>query len=442
MTAPPAKGGGPLGRVLANTGMLLGGRSLNAVISLGYMALSARSLGVVDFGVLVLVNTFAQFISEVARFQSWQAVLHFGAAPLAEGRGADFQRVVRFGLALDAISALAGLAIGVGGVLLLGPRLGLPDDMRGAAALYALTILVMAPASQIGLLRLFDRFALLSVQAAISSLVRLVGSAVGFLIDAPIGVFLAVWAAGSLAGFIYVSAAAFIELRRRGLASGFAWSGPLTLGMPRAWRFAWATNASSSLEVAFTHVATLTVGAVAGAADAGLWRVARQIADAMAKPARLLIPALYPELAKLRAAGDARLMRRLAARVGLVGGGVATLLLFVALFAGETLLTLVMGAPFAAAANTMNWQVAAAVIGVWALPLEPMLVSMGWPGAVVRVRLIVAVVFLAALPPILRIYGLEGGGAVLVGASVAMALGLLLSLRRALRAPVRSPDAQ
>ena len=40
--ASPAKDG-LLGRVLANTGMLLGGRTLNAVISLGYMALAARS---------------------------------------------------------------------------------------------------------------------------------------------------------------------------------------------------------------------------------------------------------------------------------------------------------------------------------------------------------------------------------------------------------------
>lgn len=432
MTKNPAREG--LSRILANAGMLLGGRSLNAVISLGYMALAARSLGVADFGVLVLVNTFAQFVGDVVRFQSWQAVLQFGAAPLAENRRADFQRVVRFGLVLDLISAGVGVAIGVLGALLLGPQLGLPHDMKGAAALYALTIVVLAPASQIGLLRLFDRFALLSIQAAISSLVRLVGGAIGLAIDAPIPFFLAFWAAGSVAGFLYVSVAAWLDLRRRGLLSGFPWRGPLTAGMPGAWRFAWATNASSTLDVAFTHVATLAVGAVVGATEAGLWRVARQIADALAKPARLLIPALYPELAKLRASGHEAMMHGLALRIGLVGGGFATLLLLVAIFAGEPLLTLVMGQAFAPAAPTMIWQVAAAVIGVWALPLEPMLVSMGRPGAAVRVRLIVAVAFLAILVPALQTYGLQGGGAVLVGAAGATAVGLLLSLRKVMRA--------
>jgi O-antigen/teichoic acid export membrane protein len=366
----------------------------------------------------------------VVRFQSWQAVLQFGAAPLAEGRREDFQRVVRFGLVLDLISAGAGMAVGVLGALLVGPALGLPEHMRGEAAVYALTIATLAPASHVGLLRLFDRFALLSMQQAISSAVRLAGGLIGFAIDAPIGFFLITWGAGSIAAFAYVAFFAWRELVRRDLLSAFPWSGPLTAGMPGAWRFAWATNASSTLDVAFTHVATLTVGAVVGATDAGLWRVARQIADALAKPARLLIPALYPELARARAAGQEAAMHRLAIRIGLAGGGFATLLLVVAIFAGEPLLRVVMGDAFAAAAPTMIWQVGAAVIGVWALPLEPMLVSMGRPGAVVRVRLIVAAVFLVALPPVIDRYGLEGGGAVLVAAAAATALGLLVSLRR------------
>ncbi|MEH6677535.1 MAG: hypothetical protein V7702_09955, partial [Phenylobacterium sp.] len=45
MSAQPPRDG-VLRRVLANTGVLLGGRAVNAVLSLGYMALAARSLGI------------------------------------------------------------------------------------------------------------------------------------------------------------------------------------------------------------------------------------------------------------------------------------------------------------------------------------------------------------------------------------------------------------
>ncbi|MDP3592587.1 MAG: lipopolysaccharide biosynthesis protein, partial [Phenylobacterium sp.] len=131
--------------------------------------------------------------------------------------------------------------------------------------------------------------------------------------------------------------------------------------------------------------------------------------------------------------GGEAVMQRLAVRVGVIGGGFATLLLLVAIFAGEPLLALVMGKDFANASNTMVWQVGAAVIGVWALPLEPMLVSLGRPGAVLQVRLVVAAVFLAALSPIVNTYGLAGAGAALVGASLATALGMFWSLWRVMR---------
>lgn len=422
-----------LRKVLGNAGLLLGGRGLNAVISLGYMALAARSLGVAEFGVLVLINTFAQFMGEAAKFQSWQTILQFGAQPLATGDRPQFQKVVRFGVVLDLISAGFGVTVGVLGALVAYRWLGLPAEAAGAAALYALTIAVLSPTSQIGLLRLFDRFGPLSAQSAVSSIVRLAGGAIGFATHAPLSFFLAAWAAGSVASFLYVAACAWQETRRRGQAEGFSWTGPLTPGMPKAWRFAWATNFSSTVEVAFTHAATLMVGGVLGASEAGLWRIARQIADALSKPARLLIPALYPELAKLRASGGLAAMTRLAGRVGMVGGGVATLLLAVAILGGEWLLVTVMGPGFGAAASTMNWQVAAAVIGVWALPLEPMLVSMGRPGAVLRVRLIVAAAFLAALQPIVERYGMLGAGVALVGAASATAIGLLISLRQVMR---------
>mgnify|MGYP007026207893 FL=1 len=89
-----------------------------------------------------------------------------------------------------------------------------------------------------------------------------------------------------------------------------------------------------------------------------------------------------------------------------------------------------LGADFAAAQSTMIWQLAAAVIGVWALPLEPMLVSLGRPGVVVWVRLTAAVAFLAVLPVAIGTYGLPGAGAALVGATLAMAAGMLVRLRQ------------
>jgi O-antigen/teichoic acid export membrane protein len=419
-----------LRRVLSNAGVLLGGRTFNALLSLGYLAVAARVLGVREVGVLILINAFAQLVGEVVKFQSWQTILHFGAAPLADGRKADFQQVMRFGLFLDLASSLVGVAIAVAAALLVGPKLGWTPADSPAAALYCLSILVMVPATPIGLLRLFDRFDLIAAQAPVSSAVRLAGSGIVLLTGATLGAFLVVWALGTLVAFIYLAVAAFAELRRRGLTEGFRWRGPLARGLPGAWRFAWATNLSASLDVAFTHAITLVVGALAGPAPAALWRIGRQVADALAKPARLLIPALYPELARLHVTEGEHAMRRLALQVGVIGGGVGTALLVVTALAGKPLLTLVMGPAFAPAATLMTWQVAAAVIGIWALPLEPMLVSLGRPGDALKVRLVVSAVLLLSLPWVIGAFGVTGAGAALVAAMAALAVGMFLMLQR------------
>jgi O-antigen/teichoic acid export membrane protein len=427
-----------MGRIMANAGALLGGRVVNALLGLAYIAITARALGAVTMGVLVLITAYTQFLGEVVKFQSWQMVLNYGAGPLIEKDRPRFQQVVRFALLLDVIGSAAGVALGVSGAYLFSPALGWPDDMAGPAALYALSIFAMTSATAVGLLRLFDRFRWLAGEQAVSSAVRLIGCAVALWLDASIVGFLFAWALGSLASFLYLAGLAWREMRKRDLLRGFTLAGPLGAGLPGVWRFAGATNFSSSLDVAFTHIVTLAVGAVMGPAPAALWRIGRQVADGLAKPARLLIPALYPELAKLRAAGGIEQMRSLAIRIGLIGGAGAALLLAITAVVGDELLGLVMGPAFVAASGVMTWQVAAAAVSVLALPLEPMLVTLGAAGAAMRVRLAVCLAYLVILIPLIEAFGLAGAGAALLGAMILMTIGMFFKLRQTLRAAAKA----
>ncbi|MCR5880410.1 lipopolysaccharide biosynthesis protein [Phenylobacterium sp. J367] len=428
--APDIHGPAALRRVVVNAGKLLGGRSVNAVLSLAYLAIAARALGVTAFGVLVLIHAFAQFLGDVVKFQSWQTLIHYGAGPLHQGEKARFQQVLRFTLLLDVGSGIVGLAIGIAGAFLFSGKLGWTPDQAPAAAGYVLSVAFMVSATPLGLLRLFDRFDVLAGQAALVSIVRLAGSAIAWAIGAPLEGYLLAWAVGTAVGFALLVWASVSELGKRGLLAGFSMRGPLADGLPGVWKFAWSTNLNTTLDVAFTHIVTLAVGALVGPAQAGFWRMGRQVADAIAKPAKLLTPALYPELARLRVAQGEAQMAKLALQVGLMTGGFSAVIVTIAAFAGKPLLTLVMGPAFAPAAELMTWQVAAAAIGIFALPLEPMLVSQGRPGAALRVRLVVSLAFLASLALLIDQWGARGAAIGLVAAAAAMALGNLGMLLR------------
>lgn len=432
MTDAPAPPPNPLRKVLGNAGQLLSGRIVNAVVGLAYIALTARSLGKELMGVVVLINAFAQFLGEVAHFQSWQTLITYGTTPAQENDRPKFHQVLRLSLLLDLISGVLGVALGVLGAWFFWRELQWPVGMSGYGALYALSIGMMTSATGVGLLRLFDRFRYLAGQQAVSSFVRMIGCGVCALLHAGVEWFLMAWAAGTVVSFLYIAAIAVWDLNTRGLLKDFTLTGPTSQGLPGVWRFAMATNFSSTLDVGFTHVLTLVVGAMLGPVQAAYWRIGKQVADGMAKPARLMIPALYPELAKMRSAGGRKAMTKLAMQVAVIGGGAAGLLLLVSLVAGRWILEIVMGKAFGAAADVMNWQVAAAAIAILSLPLEPMLVSMRAAGAALAVRLVVVIGYLAALAPLIKAFGLTGAGAALVASALAMAVGMYFMARHRL----------
>jgi O-antigen/teichoic acid export membrane protein len=437
-TALPAPG---LGNVFRSAGLLVAGKAAAAVLGLANLALAARALGVEAFGLLVLADALRLGVGEVAKFQSWQAVLRYGAPALADGDRPRLQRTLRFTLLLDGVGAVAGAAAAVAAALLAGPRLGFAEEAVPLAAAYATSVVFSVAATPTGVLRLFGRFDALALQSTAAPLLRTAGAAAGWATGAGLGWFLLVWYVSAALSFALLARMAFAEARRGGHLRGYRWRAPgLTAGLPGIWRFAAATNANATLETAFGHAATLAVGLVLGPAAAALFRIARQFADAVAKPAKLLVPAIYPDLARLAAAGGQADLRRLVVRGALLAGAGATALLGAAAAWGDDLLALAVGPEFRAAGETMVWLVAAATLSIWIFPLEPFLISTGRAGRALAIRAAVSAAYAPALVWLLLRVGVEGAGIAAVLAEAVMAAAFLAAAVPHLRtAPAASP---
>src|SRR3546814_5577519 len=66
-------------RLWRNIGWLLGGRGFNAVLSLVYLALATRTLGLEGFGYFALIVALGQTVTGLANFQTWQFVVRWGS---------------------------------------------------------------------------------------------------------------------------------------------------------------------------------------------------------------------------------------------------------------------------------------------------------------------------------------------------------------------------
>ena len=417
-------------RIFKNAGLLLSGRVANGVLGLATLSLMAHGLGVERFGLVILVKTYVQVITGLATFQSWQAVIRYGATYLKNQDNAAFQSLLKFTTMLDVIGVLAGTVIGYVAVPFIGPFLQWDAHVIALAQIYSPLILFTMTAAPTGLLRLFDRFDVLSWQTTITPLLRLVGVGVAVLLDGPLWAYLLTWFVAGVVGGLMLGVLGWREAARRGVLAGMSWSlKDLAKGHDGIWRFSIASNIHSSLLLVTGQMAALLVGLVAGPAAAGLFKIGRDVATTLTKPAEMLNQSVYPEFARLGSVSNWHDFARLIMRGGIVAGAAGLVLLMLTLVAGEAFLRLFFGADFVAANAVLVLLIAAAVVTIAGFSMDPALYAMGRPGIPLRINLVsVLAVFVPLLVFLGQTQGATGAGiAALVSAVVTFAATAMLT---------------
>jgi O-antigen/teichoic acid export membrane protein len=422
-------------RIFTNAGLLLSGRAANGVMALATLSLMARGLGAENFGVVVLVQTYVLVITGLATFQSWQALIRYGAISLKSDNPVAFQNLVKFTTMLDVIGIVAGVLIGYFGAPLVGPMLDWTPEVIRYAQFYSFLIFFTLIATPTGLLRLFDRFDLLTIQASITPLFRLIGVAVAFLLKTPLWGYLLAWFVAGVIGGATLLWLGWREAFNKGRLKGMTWSlKGLSQGHDSIWKFSIVSNVHSSLQLVTGHMTVFLVGALAGPTAAGLYKIGKDVATTLTKPAEMLNQSIYPEFARLASDNAWGSFPRLIVRSGAVGGGAGLALLAVCAFVGQPFLSLVFGAEFLGAHVVLVLLVAAATLTIAGFSMDPALYAMGRPGIPLQVN--VFAVFAVFLPLLLWLgdrQGAAGAGFAALASSVVIFTAMSVFTTRQLR---------
>lgn len=385
-------------RMLRNAGLVLGERAVFGLVNLAAAAVAVRAVGFEAFGAVVLVHAWARLIGDALRFQSWQAVLRYGAPALAAGDRERLQRLLTLCLRLDLIALAGSLVLAWIAAPYAAELLGWPESTAAAAPWYVLAILFMVSGTPTGLLRLFDRFGILAAQHAINATIRLFGALGVLLLEGSATALIAIWFGAAVISGGWMLWRAVSVARAEGCMPGLGggWRA-LGAGFPGFVGFVTATNASTTLATALAHATTLAVGASLGASAAGLYGIARQIADAIAKPAKLLGPIVFPEIGRLRAEGRGRALDGLMLRALAAGTAGAAAIGLALWLGGGPLLTLTFGAEALAARDAMVLAGAASALVVWGFALDPALLAAGRAGTALAIQTVAALIFIGLM---------------------------------------------
>lgn len=420
-------------RMARNIGWLLGGRGFSGVVSLAYLAIAARSMGPAGFGMFTLILAYSQSIANLVQFQSWQAVIRYGAVHLADDRRDRLSRLLGFTTTLDLTMAVVGAALAALCVPLVAPLLHWSPEAEESARWFGAALLLSTGATPNGVTRLFDRFDRLTYTEAVSPSIRLIGAGIAWWVDGGVGMFLAVWATAAIVQSLVGWWTAYDihgGLPRFGRA---AFQGAVAENR-KLWRFVWQTNASSSLSLLWLQLGTLAVGAVAGPVAAGGFRIAEKLAKALTKPIEALAKVFYPEVARLVASDDRTTLRRIFFRSTWIAIALACVLVAAAGFGGELMLRLFAGKDFTFAHTYLFLLAIAAAIDLSGFALEPIHNAFGRSGRILGTRAIGAATYAVMLAATLPFIGPAGAAVAAIASSIIMRIRLALSARRMLAA--------
>lgn len=419
---------GRAGRAVArNLGWLLASRGVQAVLSLFYLGFVTRALGVTGFGRFALITGASSALATLVAFQSWQIIVQYGVAPIHAGDEAALGRLYRGAALLDLFSAIVGAGVAVLLLELFSEQFGIGPTLKRATLIFAVVQVVTIRSTPLGILRLRDRFSLAAVADSTTAITRFLGAGIVMLVHPTVQGFMVVWGLAEVlaAGAYWWAAARGGDLRLLWRAKG---ARALVAEHPGILGFALSTNASSTLALSSKQLPLLAVGAVLGTAAAGAFRLAAQLAQALAKLSQLVARAAFPEVVRAVRHAEAQAVRRILFRA--VGASALAGLAILALVAaaGRPVLGLIAGREFVGAYPILVVLAAAGCVELATVAAETVMTARGQAGTVFWVRC-VGLLALAAVAAV-ALGGIRATGmamAVLAGSLVSATLLLGIS---------------
>jgi O-antigen/teichoic acid export membrane protein len=394
-----------------NAGTLLSGNMVAWILGLVTFAITARILGATQFGILVLITTYVTIVDKLLNFQSWQALIKYGAEALVRKSNDDFKSIVKFCTLLDVATAILGTFVAVVAVSWVGQWLAWESETVLMAALYSLVILFNISGTPTGVLRLFNRFRLFAVQNIIAATIKFIGIVILLFIGVDLWSVLLLWMVTTIIGQLLLLGLGWREL----YIQGFEGTHKVTIKdistqHPGIWGFILTTNLSSSVRMTSRELDTMIVGGIVGVEGAGLFKIAKQIAAIPAMVSDPLYQAIYPDLSRLWARGSIKEFKQLILRSGLVAGGGATIIWLGTILFGSFFIQLIFGAGYVGAQSVLVCYMLAMVIAIYGFPLTPAMLSMGRPKMVFWVHLSSTVAYFPLLFIFIEWLGLVGAG--------------------------------
>ena len=426
----PTPSHNPMHSVLANFWVLIRGRGAAAIMAFGATALMARSLGPAEFGLVVLMHTYVMLIRALLDFGSMDAIVRYGIPAHDASDNHTLGKLIKVCRRIDKQASITAVLLALLIAPLAGPAMGMDAKHVMLLMAYSTVLLTTGIGSATGILRLYKRFDIIGRHLTIAPTLRFFGVIIASLLNAPMQIFVAIWAGAYAAENFYLLWQAKHKYRMQinQTLNTISLKDAKIDDFDGLRHFLWVSYWQSNLDLLPKHITTLLVGYLLGPAEAGLLRLANELSSALAKPAALIRQVVFVDLTRSwHQASNA--FNVVAYRTALLGGALGLVLVMVSYFFGEYLLSTLLGNEYIEAKNILTLMLLAASLDLTASPLRSALYAMGKALSALHLHIFSTVIYLILFVVLTKHLGLIGAGvAASCGASLTL-IGMLLTLK-------------
>jgi O-antigen/teichoic acid export membrane protein len=426
----PTPSHNPMHRVLGNFWILIRGRGAAAIMAFGATALMARSLGPVEFGMVILMQTYVLLIRALFDFGSVDAMVRYGVPAHDIADKHTLGRLIKLCRRIDKQAALAATLLAFILAPFAGPSMGMNNHQVMILMAYSLVLLTTRTGTAAGILRLYDRFDILGMQMTIAPTIRFLGVVIAWRLNASLLVFAIIWASAYAAENIYMlwHARHKYNTQIKTELIGVSFKNAKLSDFDGLKNFLWVSYWQSNLDVLPKHLTTVLIGYLLGPAEAGLLRLARELSSTLAKPAVLIRQVVFADLTRSWQQGS-QAFNLVAYRTAILGGALGLLFGLTSYFFGEHLLRSLLGDKFVGAKDVLTLLLLAASLELAASPIRSALYAMGNAARALQIHMACTVIYLLLLFALTHKLGLIGAGIAAIAAAGLTLCGMVLVMR-------------
>lgn len=370
-----------LNKVLKNAGILLSGNMAANILGFLSLAIFTHSQGAAIFGYYVLFITFVEIIDRIFNFQTWQAFIKFATDFQVKNEEHNVMMLLKYSFLVDLISLMVATLVALVLSFYAIEFFEIPQEYYQLLLLMTLTILFKTTEISTGVFRLFDKFKIQAKITVYAAAFKFVLFIVVALVAPSFEVFVYATALSQFVTMVMKFFYAKKILNNNDIKLIDIKNEKINMSLLKELKifsFIVYNNFDVAVRMVSRQSDVVILGKLYGPEIVGIYKIAKEVANLIAKFTDPVYQAIYPEFAKLLANGKKIEAKVMAKKVSIYAG--ITGLTFYCLFAifGKFSIELAFGVGFSGAYDIALVYFVAIFIGMITLPLYPMQHAFGY----------------------------------------------------------------